>query len=102
MGLSRVSAEEVAAWVEASCRSQGLSARSADPAVITRVVTLLRGGRDGDGARQAKRGPAPVRRRDSGAPDGDHPLVVETVGLALGRVDDDVLNDGGDDGRLAG
>jgi hypothetical protein len=102
MGLSHVPADEVAAWVEASCIAQGVSGRSADLVMIARVVILLRGGRDGDGARQAKRGPVTARRRNSGAPDRDYTIVVEPIGLALCRVDDDVLDDGGDDGRLAG
>jgi hypothetical protein len=102
MGLSQVPAEELAAWVEASCRAQGVPSRFSDPLVIDRVVTLLGGGRDRDRDPQAKRGTGPARRRVSGAPDGDHAVVVEPIGLALRRVDDDVVDDGGDDGRLAG
>lgn len=89
-------------WVEASCRAQGVPSRAADPAVVTRVETLLRGGRGRGGARQAKRGRRPARRRASGSPDGIDAVVVEPVGLPLGGVDDDVLDDSGDDGCLAG
>lgn len=41
MGLSRLSPDALAAWVEASCASQGLAVKITDPTVVRRVGALL-------------------------------------------------------------
>jgi len=42
-GLSHLSADEVAAWVAASCAAQGLPVKVTDPGVVRRVAVLLGG-----------------------------------------------------------
>ncbi len=81
----------VAAWVEASCASQGLPLRVADPGVLNDVAGLL--GASPGGGRVAPRRSARV----SGAPDGREPARVEAVVAAPGGSDDQVVEDGGDD-----
>jgi hypothetical protein len=50
MGVSDLSPERLAAWVEASCRRQGVPARVTDAGVVRAVVALLGGIADGKGA----------------------------------------------------
>jgi len=91
----------VAAWVEASCADQGLSARLEDRLVVANVCSLLGGG-VGVRAAQAERPPAPPRP-GSGAPDGLHPGGVQSLAAGNGGGgDDQVVDDGLDDGDLAG
>lgn len=91
----------VAAWVEASCAQQGLDARLTDPLVVAGVCSLLAGD-VGVRAAQAERPLAPARS-GSGAPDGSHPGGVESLASGDGGGgDDEVFEDGLDDGGLAG
>lgn len=52
--MARITAEELAAWVKASCAAQGIPERVADPAVLAQVGTLL-GGRQGEPPHGAQR-----------------------------------------------
>ena len=94
MGLTP---DGLAAFVEASCRRQGVPVKVTDAIVIAGVVSLLSGGAP-DGGRQ---------------PDTAAPMVSETPHrIDTGRVnlsgtidawgDDSVVEYSGDDGGLAG
>lgn len=97
--MGRLSAEELAAWVEASCVAQGVPVKVTDPAVVRRVCALLNAGAAGPQAPRRRRGPPP---RASEAPDRDHPGGVEAAGTLDAGGDDGVIEDGGDDGVLSG
>ena len=53
MGLSALSAEDLAAWVAKSCAAQGVPVKVTDPAVLRQVGVLLTGQASGSGARGA-------------------------------------------------
>lgn len=93
--VGRLSAERVAAWVEASCAAQGVPVKVSDPHVVARVGVLL-GVRSATGAQAKLR---PVRTAASEPPDRTNPVGIERAGH-LGRVDDGVIQHGGDDGSL--
>jgi hypothetical protein len=76
-------AELARAWVEASCADQGLPVKLTDPSVLARVATLL------------------GLPESSGVPDGIKAGRIEPVQPASAGVDDQVVEDGGDDGALA-
>ena len=86
----------VAAWVEASCASQGLPLRVADPAILAQVAGLL-----GAGPGVSREAP---RRSDSGSgtPVGADAVGVEAVEAATGGRDGDVVDQGGDNRVLPG
>ena len=86
----------VAAWVEASCVSQGLPVHVTDLGVLGQVAGLL--GAAPGVSREAPRRPA----AGLGTPDGREPGRVEAVVAAAGGCDDDVIEDGGDDRVLPG
>ena len=94
MGLSP---QEVAAFVEASCRRQGVPVKVTDAAVVGRVSALLRGGPPGSG-----RSPERTDRPRSESPDGIDPGRVESSGSGGAGSDHDVVEDRFDDGGLAG
>lgn len=71
--MGRLSLEQVAAWVEASCAAQGVPVKVSDPAVV-KAVGVLMGGRDATGAQAKLR---PVRPAASEPPDRTDPLGVE-------------------------
>lgn len=79
--------QQVVEWVKASTAAQGIPDRVTDAGVIEAVSALLREGRE----------PVP-----SESPDGDKPGRVEDVTAPHGGVDHDVVEDGADDGVLAG
>jgi hypothetical protein len=87
---------KVVAWVEASCVSQGLPVHVTDLGILGQVAGLL--GAGPGASRGAPRRSAP----GSGAPDGREPCGVEAVVATAGGGDGDVVDDGGDDGVLAG
>lgn len=62
MGLSHLPADELAAWVEASCAAQGVPVKVTDAAVVRRVGMLLGAGADGSRA--------PAEREHAGRPHG--------------------------------
>lgn len=78
-------AEEVIEWVRASTAAQGVPERVTDAAVIEAVSTLLRDGRE------------PVTSK---APHGHKPRRVERVAALDGGVNDNVVEDGANDGGL--
>jgi hypothetical protein len=75
MGLSLLSPEDLAAWVRASCQSQGVPARITDPGTLARVVVLLGGG-IGDGPSDYA-----ARERDRPGVRLDQPHGLDTVGV---------------------
>ncbi len=89
MGLSHLTPDQLAAWVEASCAAQGVPARVSDPAVLRRVGVLLGGllgGLRGEGSE-------PPHRADPGR--------VQAAGTADPGPDHGVLEHGAHDGVLA-
>ena len=94
MGLSR---EELAEFVARSCERQGVPVKVTDAVVVGRVAALLGAGTDGGGAKPAPAAPAP-----SELPDDLDTVRVEAAGTRGTRSDDGMVNEGGDDGGLAG
>lgn len=97
--MAGLSAEEVAAWVEASCAAQGVPARVTDPEAVRRVGVLLRAG-DRTGPQAELR---PVRRLASQPPHGHDSGRVESVGRSAAvapGVHDGVVEHGTDDRSL--
>jgi hypothetical protein len=81
-----VSAEDVAAWLAASCAEQGVPVLVTDPRVLADVAALLSAapGLPGRGARSV---------RLSDAPDRSDPARVEGSAALLPGVDDGVVED---------
>lgn len=79
--------EQVVEWVKASTAAQGIPDRVTDAGIVEAVTTLLREGRE----------PVP-----SESPNGDEAGGVEGVAAPHSGVDYDVVEDGADDGVLAG
>ena len=98
MGL--LSAEQLAAWVTASCQAQGVPVKVSDRRAVEQVRVLLTGqaGRTAP-ARQRGRS-APVGR--SQPPDRLHPARVEGLDAGRAGADHGVVEDGADDRRLPG
>ena len=84
------------AWVEASCALQGLPIKVSDVFVLSQVAGLL-----GVPARPAAGGAPSGTAGASGAPTGREPADVELVVAASAGGNDEVVEDGGDDGVLA-
>ncbi len=100
MGLSHLSAAEVAAWVVASCAAQGLPVKVSDPGVVRRVGALL--GAPGAGSRAHPRSGS--TRPDAGrsvAPHDADPGRGNGLGTWRPGADDDVVDHGPDDGVLS-
>ena len=87
MAMSNPTAEQAAEWVRRSAADQGVPDRVTDAGVIESVSVLLRDGR------------VPVRLQPPG---GGEPVGVEGVTARGCGVDDHVIQDGADDGVLAG
>lgn len=79
--------EEAVAWAKASIEAQGVAERVSECGVVEMVAVLLREGRE------------PVL---SEPPDWLEAGWVERVAALEGGVDDNVAEDGSDDGVLAG
>lgn len=102
----------VAAWVQASCRDQGVEVKIVDPLAMRQVQTLLQGGAvngggAGRGALQASasapRAARPLSRPlQSHAPDRSDAGGVEAARARGPGFNDRVVEDGGDDRRLPG
>ena len=97
--MARLSRDEVAAWVSASCAAQGVSVFVTDPTVLGRVGSLL-GGRPGAPARRASAEEAP--RLPLQAPADVDAGRVEVPDAGGGGMDGDVVDDGADDRGLSG
>jgi hypothetical protein len=98
-GEARLSWEQLAEWVSASCVAQGVPVFVTDPTVLGRVGSLL-GGRPGAPARRASTEEAPGRRLQ--APTDVDAGRVEVPDAGGGRVDRDVVDDRANDRDLAG
>ena len=94
-----VNAEQLAAWVEASCQAQGLPVRVTDPATVQTVRVLLVGGQGGHRAQARSASTGPTVRR-SQPPQRRDPGRVEASGSQHARLDDGVVQDHADDGGL--
>lgn len=101
MGLSHLSVEELAAWVEASCAAQGLTVKVTDPALVRRVGALL-GARVSGRARTHEVGAREPTPGGSVAPHDADPGRFEDLGSSRAGSDHDVVNQGRDDGVLSG
>lgn len=78
-----VSAEDVAAWLAASCAEQGVPVVITDPRVLADVAALL----------SAVPGAAGRAVRPSDPPDRSDPARVEGSAARLSGVDDGVVED---------
>lgn len=98
--MGRLSEQQIAAWVTASCQAQGVPVRVSEARTVEQVRVLLTG--------QAGR-TAPALQRGRSAPGGrsqppDRPYSGGVEGLGSGRSwsDDGVVEDGADDRGLPG
>lgn len=94
--MARLSDEELAAWVAASCRRHDVPVKVADALAVADVVVLLSGGTVRP---PAKRGRAGAR---SQPPDEIHPGGVERLGGRAAGADHDAVEEDPDDGVLTG
>jgi hypothetical protein len=99
MGLSHLPADELAAWVEASCAVQGVPSRVTDALLLARVVVLLGGAVESPRAQQRSAGGLTLAGR-SHAPHGLHSARVQAAGSRGAGRDDGVVKQGADDGVL--
>ena len=83
--MGGMSPDDVRALVERTCAAQGIPVQASAPGVVAAVAVLLGAG---------------FSREASGSPDRLDASRVETVGLPLRGVDDDVMDDSLDDGTL--
>lgn len=98
--MARLTGEDLAIWVAASCEEQGLPVKVTDPQVVRQVWVLLGASESGPRlVRQHGRGPA---RGVSEAPEGSYPLRVQGARSGAPGFDDRMVQDGGDDGVLPG
>ena len=90
---------ELAAWVAASCRRHGVPVKVTDAGVIVQVAVLLGGGtaRSGSGGTTDRT----ERPTPSEPPHDVHPARVHRLGATFARSDDNVVNEGFDDGVLS-
>lgn len=100
MGLSSLSANEVAAWVAASCAAQGVPIKVTDPTVIRRVGALL-GAAEPAGRARKRSGTRPAGVAGSVAPHDGHAGGVQDSGTGGAGSDHRVVDQGCDDGVLA-
>ena len=91
MGLSE---RDLGEWVRASCARHKVPEKVIDPLAISEVAALLTGERGRPG-RQAQRGRGSAVRLDP--PDRIDASGVERTCGSAGRIDDDVIQEGGDD-----
>jgi len=99
--MARLTGEALAVFVAESCARHGVPAKVSDRGVIAVVATLLTEDAGGGPARRGTAGRTRPRDR-SETPDEIGAGWVEGVGAGISRGDDDVVEHGGDDGRLAG
>lgn len=97
MGVVGLSAQDLADFVRRSCERQGVPLFVTDAAVVAGVVVLLGGGSGGGEAK-----PAPARPAPSESPVEFDSVRVEGSGAGGAGSDDGMVEDRGDDGRLAG
>jgi hypothetical protein len=96
--MGRLSDADLEAWVTASCDAQGVPVQITDAYVLAKVATLLTGGASRPSAGKRR----PVAPTGSEAPHRLHSTSVEPAASGTGRSDHNVVDNGGDDGRLSG
>lgn len=99
MALSKLPVEVVRAFVEASCREQGVQPTITNPRVLESVLVLLKP----SPGRAATQGPAPRNARGgqgSDSPADLHPGGIEAPGTLRAGSDRDLVHDGANDGVL--
>lgn len=100
MGLSQLPPDDLAAWVERSCASQGVPVKVTD-AGVQRVVSVLMnplpGGEPAASRSGSRRGPGP----ESQTPHRLHPVGVQRSGPGLPGCDHGVVEHGLDNGSLS-
>lgn len=98
--MGSVTAEEVAGWVERSCRAQGVPVKVSEPRTVEQVRVLLTGqaGRTATASQRGKSAPA----GRSQPPDRLHSVGVEPLRSGAAGTDDGVVEHGTDDGGLPG
>lgn len=89
--------ERVAQWVERSCLAQGVPVKVTDPVTVRQVLALLGVSVVSNPAKR-RTGPDALKM----SPGRDDPLDVEAARTGGARVDGRVIEDGFDDGVLAG
>lgn len=98
-GLSGLPADDLAAWVAESCAVQGVPVKVTDPTVLRRVGVLLSGAAEGSRAQARSAAPRDSAAR-SEAPHDVHAGSVKGPGAGGAGSDDDVVDQGADDGVL--
>lgn len=100
MGLSDLPADELGAWVEATCAAQGVPARVTDAVLVRRVVVLMGGSAESPRAQQRSAGARAVAEC-SQPPNRLHPVPVQAAGSGDAGGNDGVVEDRSDDGVLS-
>lgn len=100
MGLSHLTPDEVAAWVQASCSSQGLAVKVTDPTIVRRVGTLMGAGAGGSRAQPRSGSTRATDPRTSVVPHDPDAGRVQSAGPGGTRPDHGVINQRPDDGVL--
>lgn len=91
--MGRLTAEDLAVWVAASCARHGVPVKVTDPLVLARVAVLL----SGAAAPAATSGRAV---RGSEPPDGIDPAWVELAGAGCAGSDDGIVEHRTHDGHV--
>lgn len=99
-GMGRLSSEELAAWVAASCETQGLPVKVTDPEAVRQVWVLL--GASESGPRLVRQHVRGSTRQGSEAPERTYPLRVQGARAGAAGFDDGVIENGPDNGVLPG
>ena len=95
--MARLTREELAVFVAASCIRSGVPLHVTDPVAVGRVAVLL-AGRDAGPAAQRRA----ATRPESDPPDEIDAVRVQSCAATFGGSDDGVIEDGSDDGVLSG
>lgn len=96
MGLSNLSSEQLAMWVDASCAAQGVAVKVADPTVVRRVSVLL-GAVDEPKRAHPRSGSTHRLAADSEAPDRRDSGGIQFTGSTGSGADHGVVEHGTDD-----
>lgn len=99
MGLSHLTAEELARFVAESCSAQGVPIKVTDIAVVRQVTALL-GGAPADPRARARSAGARTAGAPSQSPDGLNTAGVEALGASNAGTDDSVVEQCPDDSVL--
>lgn len=98
--MGSLSPEALSAWVEASCRRQGVPVKVSEARTVEQVRVLLTGQAGRTAAARQRGRSAPAGRSEP--PDRPDPFGVDGLGAAGSGSDDSVVEHGADDGRLPG